>query len=309
MIEPLVTIVTPVYNHELYLDDYFESIMSQTYQNIEVIIIDDASPDQSQKVIEKWIPELETRFKNVTYIPRTKNKGLISSCNEGLSLSKGKYICLFASDDIMMPENIYKKVNFLESNPRFGMVYSDGYYLHEFKSKLTLRYLYKKIFSRRLSQKQKHYSGDIKDILIVDNFIPSLAVCIRKECFKVVGGYSDKYYFEDYYMWVKISQHFLVGYIKEHLVKYRVHHNSMSNNPENIIKVADSRLDLLNSYKNRGIYNDETLSEAATYVNKLYAEYYFLKKEPENFMFYYSKTHKDWRIRLKYLYLKTLRTW
>ncbi|MCP3761366.1 hypothetical protein NLX67_03040 [Domibacillus sp. A3M-37] len=105
-------------------------------------------------------------------------------------------------------------------------------------------------------------------------------------------------------MWVKISQHFLVGYIKEHLVRYRVHNNSMSNNPANIIKVADSRLDLLNSFKNQGIYKDKTLRKAAGYVYKLYAEYYFLKKEPENFMFFYNKTHKDWRIRLKYFYLK-----
>ena len=81
MNEPLVTILTPVYNHEKYLDEYFESIISQTYKNIELVLIDDASPDSSKIVIDKWLPKLKKRFVRLIYIPRTENKGLIYNCN------------------------------------------------------------------------------------------------------------------------------------------------------------------------------------------------------------------------------------
>jgi len=89
--EPLVTISTPCYNHEKYLPDYFESIISQTYENIELIIIDNASQDNSQKIIENYLPKLK-KFARVVYIPRNKNAGLVKNCNEGLDLARGKYI-------------------------------------------------------------------------------------------------------------------------------------------------------------------------------------------------------------------------
>ena len=70
--KPSVTISTPCYNHKKYLPDYFESIISQTYKNIELIITDDISQDNSQKVIENYLPKLKNRFRKVIYIPRKK---------------------------------------------------------------------------------------------------------------------------------------------------------------------------------------------------------------------------------------------
>ena len=127
MNDPLVTLCTPIYNHEQYLEDYFKSIINQTYQNIQLILIDDCSTDNSTKVVEKWLARLEARFNHFVYIPRKENMGLIYNCNDGLSLAEGKYICMFASDDVMLPKNIEGKVNFLENNPEYAMVYSNTY--------------------------------------------------------------------------------------------------------------------------------------------------------------------------------------
>ncbi len=114
---PLVSVVVPCYNHEKYVKETIESIINQTYKNIELIVIDDGSKDNSVQVIQEMADK-----HGFTFVHRP-NKGLSATLNEGIRLSKGKYFCAIASDDILMLEKIEKQVTFMEANPEYGMCY------------------------------------------------------------------------------------------------------------------------------------------------------------------------------------------
>lgn len=256
MSKPLLTIFTPVYNHAQYLDEYFISIMNQSYENIELIIIDDASPDESVKVINKWIPKLEERFTKVIFIPRKENKGLIYNCNEGIDLANGKYICTFASDDVMLPANIKEKVSFLEQNPEYAMVYSDCFYGDNNNQKRT-----------KFSNVNSYFEGKIfKQLIERGNFIPAPTVVLKKDIIVNVGGYSNRYMMEDYPMWIKISHSYNIGYINKPLVFYRVSPNSLSRDIKNRELMIVSQEQLLSDIEIN--YNINTKQA----FNNLYSE-------------------------------------
>ena len=107
---------------------------------------------------------LEARFNHFVYIPRKENMGLIYNCNDGLSLAEGKYICGFASDDVMLPKNIEEKVNFLENNPEYAMVYSNTYIGLEPSEKNN----------KFISDKTKPFYGDVfYELINYGCFIPA----------------------------------------------------------------------------------------------------------------------------------------
>lgn len=111
-LSPLVSIIIPVYNVELYLREALESITNQTYHNLEIIIVNDGSTDNSQRIIDMFAVENSNRIIVVTQ----KNKGLSDARNTGLNYVNGKYIYFFDSDDILKNNAIEKLVKFCESN-------------------------------------------------------------------------------------------------------------------------------------------------------------------------------------------------
>ncbi len=271
MNSPLISIVTAVYNHEKYLDDYFHSIMRQSYKNIELILINDASTDQSLVIIETWLPKLEERFKKMTFISRKENKGLVFNCNEGIEIAEGKYIALFASDDIMMVTNLEEKVNYLEQNLNKAMVCSDVYYgknFHAKKHSITNPKLFNKtIFQRLIDQ---------------GNFIFAPSVVVRKNVLLEVGKYNNKYPMEDYPMWLEISRNYEIGYISKPLIFYRLSENSLSRDVEKFRIMVESHMEILidmeKKYKcdiSKGINSLYTMAAVFFYSNevKYYQEY------------------------------------
>ena len=298
MTEPLVTIFTPVYNHENYLDEYFESIIKQTYENIELIIIDDASTDQSVKVIEKWLPMIEDRFVKFSYIPRNENKGLIYNCNEGVDLARGKYMYLFASDDIMLPTNVEEKVNYLEKNPQYSLVYSDGYIQYE-NSEITFSSIYKLLFRRKFSNTTKHYFGNVKNEVFIKNFIRAATVCIRRECIINVGKYSTKYSLEDNYMWIKLSQIYEFGFINKPLVKYRVHNKSLSHSEKNLEKLNSSLFRMIEDFSKEGNYEQFVIEKAYKNYYGIRALQSYKNSNYESFNYFYEKSEKVVGLKLR----------
>jgi len=226
MDKPLVSIITPCYNHEKYLDDYFKSILNQTYDNIELIIIDDASKDGSKKVIRSYENELKNRFVNFKFIDHKKNIGLVKNCNLGLELSKGKYIAIFASDDIMLKNRIEINVEFLENND-YGMAYSDGYKVKENFSYCDINNFDNKFLDFLVKEKNQ-CTGFVADKLLENNFIPAPTVMLKREVFDKVGTYDERLSFEDYEMWLRIAEKYKIGFINEPLVFYRQSDYSMT---------------------------------------------------------------------------------
>lgn len=225
---PLVTVIVPCYNHERYVTETIESIVNQTYENIELIVIDDGSKDNSVNIIQK----LANKY-GFTFIHRA-NKGLSATLNEGLKLSKGKYFSAIASDDILMAEKIEKQVEFMELNPEYGMCYGKIVYF-ENAIENTSEYLN--------SSKQ----GWVFDDLLIDgSFIPAPSAFIRKKVFDIVGGYDETLWIEDWDMWLKIAQKFQVGYVDEYLAYYRRHDTNISNQT---LKMYEAEKIILNKYR------------------------------------------------------------
>ena len=128
--KPLVTIVVISYNQGKYIRENLDSIKNQTYPNIELIVGDDASPDNSVEVFENWLKEnnYPTTYKNY----HTKNTGLATMLNECIEKANGKYIKLIAADDFLHPEAIEKCVEKLESlGEDYGMVFTDTFAIND----------------------------------------------------------------------------------------------------------------------------------------------------------------------------------
>jgi glycosyltransferase involved in cell wall biosynthesis len=283
--EPLVTISTPCYNHEKYLPDYFDSIITQTYENIELIIIDDASQDNSQKVIEKYLPKLKKRFTRVRYIPRNKNVGLVRNCNEGLDLAQGKYIIGFASDDIMLPTRVEENVKFLEEHKDYDMVYSDGYRFNVDIDIKTINFNNLVCFSDR----QKLDSDNIMNQLLIGCFIDAPTACIRKNCFNIVGRYDENYYFEDYDMFLKIAEQCKIGYLNKKLVLYRIHSKSMSHDKRNRLKELEEVKKIKSAHIRNGNYDQKYIELAWVRLWEEYANYFFTNNKRAESLEYFHK--------------------
>lgn len=121
----LVSIVSPCYNGEGYIERYLKSILAQTYRPLELILVNDGSTDRTGDIILSYQDELEQSDICLKYITK-ENGGVGAAINDGLKYTTGDYLIWPDTDDVLMPDSIEKRVNFLEENPEFGFVYSDG---------------------------------------------------------------------------------------------------------------------------------------------------------------------------------------
>ena len=128
--QPLVSIITPCYNGERYLDRYFSSVIQQTYQPLELNIINDASTDRTAEIAARYRPVLEEKGIQFTYLYQ-ENAGQAAALNRGLKLFTGEYLTWPDADDEMTPDCIEKKVAYLQAHPEMQMVRSDGIYYNE----------------------------------------------------------------------------------------------------------------------------------------------------------------------------------
>lgn len=311
MDKPLVSIITPCYNHEKYLDDYFKSILNQTYDNIELIIIDDASKDGSQKVIRSYENELKNRFVNFKFIDHKKNIGLVKNCNLGLELSKGKYIAIFASDDIMLKNRIEINVKFLEDND-YKMAYSDGYKVKENFSYCDINNFDNKFLDFLVKEKNQ-YSGFIANKLLENNFIPAPTVMLKREVFDKVGAYDERLSFEDYEMWLRIAEKYKIGFIDRSLVFYRQSDYSLSGILNKFQKFENlkSLEKTINKHISSSEYNYNNISKKISLVNlyKKFIDYGFLYNDKKLLNEYFNELKKitifpGLKIFIKYLISK-----
>lgn len=119
--QPLVSVIMPVYNAGGYLVKAIESVLKQTYKNYMLIVINDASTDNSAQVIEKYQKKFPKKIKVIT-MKRNLNRGGDSCANEGLKIAKGKYVARMDADDVAHPKRLEKQVKFLQENPSFFIV-------------------------------------------------------------------------------------------------------------------------------------------------------------------------------------------
>lgn len=217
---PLITVIALCYNHAQYVIESLEGIRNQTYQPIDLIIMDDCSKDNSVEIINKWILEhqIDCRF-----IPHQKNVGICKSLNEALTFAKGEFVAITATDDVWLADKLEQQIKIFQSHgPTLGVVYSDALQI-DGKGQL-LDGLF--INSHRTFSKMPE--GNIFSTLIEGNFIPAPSVLIRRSCYDTVGKYDEELCYEDYEMWLRISRNYTFAFCPVISTKYRFLENSLS---------------------------------------------------------------------------------
>jgi len=204
---PLVSVIIPAYNRAEFTVQCVESVLNQTYTNIEVIVVDDGSTDDTSKKLDP--------YKNrITYIHK-ENGGACSARNVGLQTAHGEYIALIDCDDLYLPDKIELSVRYLQRYPQYGMVHTNLYYVDENKRIL-----------KQGGWGKNRFKGWIKEKLIVVNLISNTTVLIHRDCFEKVGLFNeDLFPPADWDMWLRICEHYPVGYIEKPLAMYRVTSN------------------------------------------------------------------------------------
>lgn len=220
--EPLVSIVVPCYNHEIYIEECIKSLIGQTYKNIEILLIDDCSFDNSVAKIEAWLVTLENRFTRVLFIRNKENIGVVKSINTMITYSNGKYIKLLSGDDMLFPGAINALVTYLEIHETYGVVYSN-HIVCEADDKYDVEYLIKKEV-----RKSPPPSPDMPQSLYEDDFIIAPTALIRKAVYDKVGLHDENLQIEDWEFWIRTSFSFPFGYLDYTTAIYRVVQNSMS---------------------------------------------------------------------------------
>ena len=217
MYSPLVTVICLCYNHSNYLEEAIQSVVNQTYKNIQIILVDDGSTDDSPTKINS----LKEKHPSIEIIVRSSNIGYCKAFNEALKLSKGEFIIDFSTDDVLLSNRIEKGVEiFRLTGTEYGVQFSDGEIIADNGSHLYFH-----------SQRFPHHTipqGDVYKHLIERYFICSPSMMVRREVLEDMQGYDEALAFEDFDLWIRSSRKFKYHYSKEVLVKKRLAKDALS---------------------------------------------------------------------------------
>ena len=225
--EPLVSIIVVTYNSAKYVIDTLESAKIQSYKNIELIITDDCSTDETLYLSKDWIKNNYQRFIRTKLVTNTINTGIPANLNRGLKASQGLWIKFIAGDDILAEECITELIHFIKIQTDDIRVLASNYVIFSGKSYKSgiIRKNWNTWFCSRESSAQDQYQ-----MLLRVNRVFASTVIIRGDLLKKVDGYDEIYkLLDDWPMWVKITgMGFKIYHIDKALVYYRFHDNNLS---------------------------------------------------------------------------------
>lgn len=207
-----ISVIIPVYNGENHIIGCLESILAQTYKDFEIIIVNDASTDNTKKIIENYSPNPAIKV-----LHNSVNKGQASSINKALKVASGEYIAYLDSDDLMVSNRLEIQSKFLDRNPNVGLVFSDVKYIDRVGD------YGKKSLSR---DQRKGNALSLRRSLLIVNMIIRSTMMHRRDCKHKVGFFDYKISgSDDYDYCVRISEHYDIKYISRKLI-FKVHHGS-----------------------------------------------------------------------------------
>lgn len=212
--QPSVSVIIPTYNRVNYLKKSIHSVISQTIKDIEIIVINNYSIDNTLEVINSF---KDQRIKIINF----KNGGVIAkSRNQGMVHSTGKYIAFLDDDDIWRQDKLELQIRYLEAHPEFGVVYSNAIIIDEKDNRKGF-----------LIDQGRAKEGQVFQNLLGGNFITILTVLMRRELLEYIGLFDEDpslIAIEDYEYWMRIALKSEFGYIDKPLALYRIHGTSMS---------------------------------------------------------------------------------
>ena len=219
---PLVTVICLCYNHESFVIETLNSVVHQSYNTIELIIVDDCSTDNSKEIIQNWL----IHFPTVQFITNNENLGNTKSFNKALQLVKGHYIIDLAADDVLLPNCVSLQLEKFQKStfPNLGVVYGNAELITEngnFDSYYFAVDNAKKVLEKRAI-------GDIySSVLSGGNSLCSVSAMIKKEVLDDLNGFDENLYYEDLDFWIRASRKYNFDFVDAILVQKRTVENSL----------------------------------------------------------------------------------
>jgi glycosyltransferase involved in cell wall biosynthesis len=214
---PRVSFIVPCYNYGRFLAQALDSLLAQTFRELEVIVIDDGSTDETQDVLKRY-----AAIDQVRVVRHQQNQGNIRSCNEGIGLAHGEFVGVLASDDYFLRmDAVARVVEVFDAHPDVGFVYQGQQLVDERGVELSIC--------------QPHPGDYVRGGL--DEFteqvfgisIDGSGLLIRRECHSEIGLYDPRLpHVGDWDLWFRIMMRYRVGYIADLLVAKRMHSSNMS---------------------------------------------------------------------------------
>ena len=231
MDNPLTSVIVTTYNSAEFILETLESVKAQTYQNIELIVSDDASVDNTLSLARKWISENTDRFVRTDVITVPHNTGVSANCNRCIAASRADWIKFIAGDDILLPNCIEDNMRFVERYTEARVLFS---YVRMYRNRFTEENFLKTVpgtYPMNIMNPNFTAADQFKLLLLSDrvNFTPSYF--FRKDAVLSVDGYDEaNRVVEDYPMWLKLTHagHRLY-FMEQSTVGYRQHDRASNN--------------------------------------------------------------------------------
>jgi len=210
---PLVSVVAVCFNHARFVRDCLDAIAAQDHPNTEVLIIDDASTDDSVATIRQWLRDTGFAAELVVH---ERNQGICATRNDALRRVHGDYLAFVSTDDAWLPGKLSAQVALMEALPsHVAVVYGDAVHMDETGRALDGSWL-------RDARMRTPPSGDVYEPLLRRVFVPSLTTLVRREAIDAVGGYDEALSFEDWDMWLRLAARYHFAYAPGPWARYRI---------------------------------------------------------------------------------------
>lgn len=209
---PTLSVIIASYNHEEYIAETLKSLEGQSFQDFEIIMVDDGSTDNTVKVAR----ETPSR----TQIFTQENHGVVAARNRAVNMAKGRYICFVDSDDFVLPDRFERQVKLLDRNNSLGLVFSDALIVNVHGKQIG-----------KFSDVYPVIPGDTAEMLVMHYcFTPMITVMVRTNVLKKTGPFEGSGPISDYIKWIEVSHLSKVHYIPKPLGCQRIHQRNTSKN-------------------------------------------------------------------------------
>lgn len=224
--KPLVSIIVITYNSSKYVLETLESAKAQTYENIELVISDDCSTDNTIDICSNWINENKDRFLRTELITVEQNTGIAPNCNRGLNVAKGEWVKLIAGDDVLLEDCIFEFILFSTEKSNARIIFSD---------------VLNRTISRWHSFDDKNPKEQYKELL-KGNFLPAPAAFLKRDVIEELGAFDEKYpMLEDFPFYLKaLRNNTPIFHLNKPLVVYRMVSEGVSNNNQMSLRYYQS---------------------------------------------------------------------
>jgi glycosyltransferase involved in cell wall biosynthesis len=227
-----ISVVIPSYNHEKFIAEAIQSVLDQTYQDFEIIIVDDGSTDGSIEQIRTFS---DPRIKLILH---KKNRGAAEAMRTALERAKGEYIAVLSSDDMFLPDKLEKQVKFLDENSQYGAVFSYVELIDEHRHQFTNK---NHSYYKKFEQQNRDRYQWLNYFFYHGNALCHPSVLIRKSCYDKIGLYDERFaQLPDFDFWVRFCLNYELSIIPEKLVKFRIRSdekNASAWTKQNIIRI------------------------------------------------------------------------